>query len=309
MGGVVIVAGVIAGYGAARLRPNALTTWSGLAVVFVAMLGAGAIGLIDDLLKVRNRRSLGLNKTAKMLGLLAVAVAFAVLLLAKADPSTTLSFTRYDNFGIELGQVGWVVLAVVMLIATTNAVNLTDGLDGLAGGSSAFVFSAFAIIGYFQLRYPEYYDVPHAFDLAVVAAASAGACAGFLWWNAAPAKIFMGDCGALALGAGIAGLALTTNTQLLLLILGGLFVAETMSVILQVISFRIFHRRIFRMSPIHHHFELKGWPETTVIIRFWIIAAMLAALGLALFYADYPGRPGNSSGDVAALQVQSEVTQ
>jgi len=308
MGGIAIMAGVIAGYGAARLRPNALTTWSGLAVVFVAMLGACAIGAVDDLLKVRNRRSLGLNKTAKILSLLVVAVAFATVILVKADPSTMLSFTRSGNFDIDLGQVGWVVLAVIMFAATTNAVNLTDGLDGLAAGSSAFTFSTFALIGFWQLNHFDIYGVSHAFDLAVVAAASAGACAGFLWWNAAPARIFMGDCGSLAIGAGIAGLALTTNTQLLLLILGGLFVAETMSVIIQVISFRVFHRRVFRMSPIHHHFELKGWPETTVIIRFWIIAAMLSAVGLAFFYADY--RDVRSTTEVVATAVvQSEVSR
>ena len=287
LGGVAILAGVMAGYAAARFRPNALTTWSGLAVIFVAMLGAGIIGFIDDWLKIRNRRSLGLNKTAKMLGLLGVAVAFAALLLVKAEPHTTLSFVRFDDLNINLGSTGWVILAIVMFLATTNAVNLTDGLDGLAAGSSGIVFSAFALIGYWQLNHDYIYDVAHAFDLAVVSAACAGACAGFLWWNASPAQIFMGDCGALAIGAGIAGLSLTTNTHLLLPIIGGLFVAETASVIIQVISFRIFHRRIFRMSPIHHHFELKGWPETTVIVRFWIIAAMLVAIGIGIFYADY----------------------
>ena len=164
--------------------------------------------------------------------------------------------------------------------------NLTDGLDGLAAGSSLFASSPTSVIGFWAFRNPGY-QVAHALDLAVVAAAMLGACAGFLWWNAAPAQIIMGDTGSLAIGAGLAGLALTTNTHLLLPIIGGLFVFETLSVILQVGSFRLFGRRIFRMAPIHHHFELAGWPETTVIIRFWILAGLCTAVALGLYYADF----------------------
>ncbi|MCB1258796.1 MAG: phospho-N-acetylmuramoyl-pentapeptide-transferase, partial [Acidimicrobiales bacterium] len=166
--------------------------------------------------------------------------------------------------------------------------NLTDGMDGLAGGSAIFAFGAFTIIGFWSLRHPEIYATPHALDLAVVSVAMLGGCVGFLWWNAAPAKIFMGDTGSLAIGAALACLALALNTQLLLVIIGGLFVVETVSVIVQVVAFRGFGgRRVFRMAPIHHHFELKGWPETTVIIRFWILAGLAVALGLGIYYYDY----------------------
>jgi phospho-N-acetylmuramoyl-pentapeptide-transferase len=175
---------------------------------------------------------------------------------------------------------------VLLIVAFTNAVNLTDGLDGLAAGSSIFGFSAYLIIGFWAFRNPGY-QVEHALDLAVVSASMLGATIGFLWWNAAPARIIMGDTGSLAIGAALSGLALLTNTQLLLPIIGGLFVFETLSVIIQVFAFRVFHRRVFRMAPIHHHYELADWPETTVIIRFWILAGLATSLGLGLYYADW----------------------
>ena len=165
--------------------------------------------------------------------------------------------------------------------------NLTDGLDGLAAGAGVFTFGAFTVIAFWQFRLPGIYEIRHALDLAVVAAAMAGGCLGFLWWNAAPARIFMGDTGSLAIGSGLAALSLATSTTLLLPIIAGLFVAETVSVMIQIIGFRMFGgRRVFRMAPVHHHFELKGWPETTVIVRFWILAGMCTAAGLGLFYAD-----------------------
>jgi phospho-N-acetylmuramoyl-pentapeptide-transferase len=184
---------------------------------------------------------------------------------------------------------------VLVVTASSNGVNLTDGMDGLAAGSATLVFMAFTIICFWQFRHFDVYMIEPAaaVDLAVVSAALAGACGGFLWWNAAPAQIFMGDTGALALGGLFGALAITTNTQLLLVVLGGLFVVETMSVILQVISFRGFGRRIFRMSPIHHHFELAGWPEFTVIVRFWIVAGLCVAVGLGLYYADFIARGGS----------------
>jgi phospho-N-acetylmuramoyl-pentapeptide-transferase len=173
-----------------------------------------------------------------------------------------------------------------MILAVTNGVNITDGLDGLAAGSSIFAFAAYVVIGFWAFRNPGY-QVEHALDLAVVAAAMVGAVAGFLWWNAAPAQIIMGDTGALAIGAGLAGLALMTNTHLLLPIIGGLYVFETLSVILQVASFRLFGRRIFRIAPIHHHYEMAGWPESTIIVRFWILAGLCTAVALGLYYADF----------------------
>lgn len=289
MGGLAIVAGAVAGYVVSDLSSSRIITRSGL-LVMAAIVGAGLVGLVDDYLKVSRERNLGLNKRAKVIGLLIVAVGFAVLTVIHTPVHTTLAITRWDQFDIELGTVAWIVFAVLLILGSANAVNLTDGLDGLAGGSAVFAFMAFTIIGFWAFRHPATYDVVHALDLAVVAAAMTGACTGFLWWNAAPARIFMGDTGSLAIGAGLAGLALTTSTALLLVVIGGLFVVETLSVILQVTAFRLFGgRRIFRMAPIHHHFEIGGWPETTVIIRFWIVAGLLTAIALGFFYADFIG--------------------
>jgi phospho-N-acetylmuramoyl-pentapeptide-transferase len=183
--------------------------------------------------------------------------------------------------------VGWFFLGAFIIIATSNAVNLTDGLDGLAAGSATFTFGVLAIIGYWQFRHFEIYRLHASLDLGLVAVALVGACLGFLWWNAAPARIFMGDTGSLAVGTGLGALCLLMNLDLLLPIIGGLFVAVTMSVIIQVISFRGFGRRVFRITPIQHHFEQLGWPETTVTIRFWIMAGLLAMLGLGIFYGDF----------------------
>jgi len=285
MGGLAIVGGALLGYVLSDLY-RGIYTRSGI-FVMLAIMGGGAVGLMDDWIKVVRERSLGLNKRTKMLGLLAVAVTFAILMLEHAPTHTQLSFTRFDQPGLELGSTLWAIWAVLLIIGSANAVNLTDGLDGLAAGAGTFCFGAYSVIAFWQFRYPETYDVAHALDLAVVAAAMAGGCLGFLWWNAAPARIFMGDTGSLAIGTGLATLALTTNTHLLLPVVAGLFVAETVSVILQVGSFRLLGgRRVFSMAPVHHHFELRGWPETTVIIRFWIMSGLCTAVGLGIFYAD-----------------------
>ena len=180
-----------------------------------------------------------------------------------------------------------VVFAVLVVVGSSNAVNLTDGLDGLATGSSIFTFGVLGLIAYWQFRHASLYGIKDSLDFAVIAASMTGALTAFLWFNAPPAKIFMGDVGSLGIGAGLGALCVLMNLDFLLLILGGLFVIETMSVILQVFSFRVFHRRIFKMAPIHHHFELLGWPETTVIIRFWILAGIFTALGVGVFYADF----------------------
>jgi phospho-N-acetylmuramoyl-pentapeptide-transferase len=265
---------------------NGIYTRSGI-FVMLAIIGGGTVGLLDDWIKVVRERSLGLNKRAKMLGLLSVGLAFAVLMIEHAPTHTQLSFARFSQPGLELGSILWTVWAVLLITGFANAVNLTDGLDGLAAGAGVFSFGAFTVMAFWQFRYPDLYQVPHALDLAVVAAAMAGGCLGFLWWNAAPARIFMGDTGSLAIGSGLAALALATNTHLLLPIVAGLFVFETVSVIIQIVGFRLFGgRRVFRMAPVHHHFELKGWPETTVIVRFWILAGLCTAVGLGLFYAD-----------------------
>jgi phospho-N-acetylmuramoyl-pentapeptide-transferase len=291
MGGIAIVASAIVGYTVAHLRSNLFFTRTGL-LVMACIAGAGLVGFIDDWIKVSNERNAGLSKTAKTVGLLVVALGFAIATVLWTEVETTLSFTRFDQPGWDLGSIGWCVWAVLLIYATTNGVNLTDGLDGLAAGSATLVFSCLMAIGFWAFRHPETYHVPHALDIAVAAAAMVGACAGLLWWSAAPARIFMGDTGSLAIGAGVACIVLTLNVHLLLPIVGALYVTESLSVILQVGSFRLFKRRIFRMAPIHHHFELGGWPETTVIVRFWLLSGACAALALGLFYADFIGTGG-----------------
>jgi phospho-N-acetylmuramoyl-pentapeptide-transferase len=289
MGGIALVGAAVAGYVVAHLGSGAVFTSAAVLVLF-AIVGIGGVGLLDDWIKVSRQRSLGLNAPAKFALQLVVAIAFALLAVYWAKVNTHLSFARPTL--IPLPHAVYIVWAVVVVVGAANAVNLTDGLDGLAAGSSVFAFAAFVFIGFWEFRHIGLYHVGPALDLAVVAAAMAAAAAGFLWWNAAPARIFMGDVGSQAIGAGLAALALTTNTQLLLPIVGGVFVIETMSVVVQVLAFRLFNRRVFRMAPIHHHFELAGWPEFTVIVRFWLIAGLFVAFGLGLFYADFIRIPG-----------------
>jgi phospho-N-acetylmuramoyl-pentapeptide-transferase len=289
MGGVMVVLAAALGYAIAHL-PRVFTdrgatfTAAGF-LVLMAIVGSGLVGVVDDWISVRHQRSLGLNKRTKLFGQLLVAVTFALLAIYRANVLVELSFTRTLNLELSVGA--YILWAVVIIIGTSNAVNLTDGLDGLAAGSSVFAFAAFVFIGFWEFRHPEVYGLGPGLDLALVAAAMAGACTGFLWWNAAPARVFMGDTGALAMGAGLGALALATNTQLLLPVVGGLFVMVTLSVVIQVFAFRVFHRRVFRMAPIHHHFELGGWPETTVIVRFWILSGLCTALAIGIFYADF----------------------
>jgi phospho-N-acetylmuramoyl-pentapeptide-transferase len=286
LGGVVIVGAAVAGYIMGHVGTSISFTRSGVLVVCVTV-AAGLLGFIDDYIAIRNARNLGLNKTGKMLGLLGIAAIFAIFAVNWVHTSTNLSFTRLTLPGWNLTAVGWVLLAILIITATSNAVNLTDGLDGLAAGSGTFCFGVLAIIGYWQFRHYSIYRIHAALDLGLIAVALVGACLGFLWWNAAPAKIFMGDTGSLAIGTGLGALCLLMNLDLLLVVIGGLFVAETASVILQVLSFRIFGRRVFRIAPFHFHFELGGWPETTVIIRFWIVAGLCSMLGLGIFYGDF----------------------
>jgi phospho-N-acetylmuramoyl-pentapeptide-transferase len=295
MGGIVILLAIAAAYLVTRTVFR-IATPTALAVL-LATFGLGLVGFLDDYLKIRNRRSLGLTKWGKLAGQAVVAAAFTVVAVNIAGVSTELSFTR--GTGIDLG---WLFFpwAFFILLASSNAVNITDGLDGLASGSSILVLSGYVFIAFWQFRhvcevvaiacYP--LEVNAALDTAIVAGAGAGAVAGFLWWNAAPARIFMGDTGSLAIGGLLGALAIVTSTQLLLVVMGGLFVLETTSVLAQIVAFRGFGRRVLRMSPIHHHFELAGWPEFTVIVRFWIIAGITVAIGIGLFYADFIARGG-----------------
>ena len=297
MGGVLIIAGILSGYLAAHVVAPFRSTGTAGLLVIGAVAALGIVGFLDDYFKIRHQRSLGLNKTAKIVAQFVVAVVFALVAQHVFKVPTELSFVRQTVLNLGPLFVLWVFL---IMAGTSNGVNLTDGLDGLAAGSSALVFAGYVVIAFWQFRHPCgpgggpgcYTGIPDPLDLAIVAAAVLGACAGFLWWNAAPARIFMGDTGSLALGGALGALAVMTSTQLLLVILGGLFVIETMSVVVQVAAFHGLKRRVFRMAPLHHHFELGGWPEFTVIVRFWIIAGLAAALGLGLFYADFLARGG-----------------
>ncbi len=286
MGGVVIVLAMVVGYAMGHVGTAVEFTRSGVVTVAVT-LATALVGFVDDYLAIRHSRNLGLNKRGKFFGQLVIAVGFALVAVTWIHVHTTLSFTRFSLPGWPLSAWGWAIMAIFVVVGTSNAVNLTDGLDGLAAGSGTFAFGVLSIIGYWQFRHFSIYHLHSSLDLSLVATALVGACLGFLWWNAAPARIYMGDTGSLAIGTALGSLCLLMNLDLLLPVIGGLFVAETSSVILQVFSYRVFGRRLFRMAPFHHHFELKGWPEVTVIIRFWILAGLLAALGLGAFYGDF----------------------
>ncbi|AKH81925.1 phospho-N-acetylmuramoyl-pentapeptide-transferase [Streptomyces sp. CNQ-509] len=304
MGGIAFILATIIAYAITKVVTSSSPTYSGLLVLFL-MAGLGLVGFLDDYIKIIKQRSLGLRAKAKMLGQFIVGIAFAVLSLNFEDAreltpaSTKLSFTQ--DFGWSIGPVLFVIWALFMILAMSNGVNLTDGLDGLATGASVMVFGAYVFIGVWQyqescinadtLTNPAAcYDVRDPLDLAVVASALMGACFGFLWWNTSPAKIFMGDTGSLALGGALAGLAIASRTELLLAILGGLFVLITLSVVIQVGSFRMTGKRVFRMAPLQHHFELKGWSEVLVVVRFWIIQGMCVIVGLGIFYAGWAAR-------------------
>jgi phospho-N-acetylmuramoyl-pentapeptide-transferase len=297
MGGIMIIIASLVGYVAGHLLTDDPMSASGVLVLFL-MTGLGLVGFVDDFIKLFLRRSLGLRSGAKLAGQAVVGAVFAILALHFPDgydltpASDHLSFLA--DFGITIGPILFVLWVLLMVTGTSNAVNLTDGLDGLASGASILVLAAYVIIGNWQLRNDcttalaqNCYQVRDPLDAAVVAAVVMGACFGFLWWNAPPAKIFMGDTGSLALGGALAGLAIVTRTELLLLLLGGLFVIITLSVVIQVGSYKMTHKRVFRMAPLQHHFELAGWAETTIVVRFWLIAGMFVALGLGIFYVGW----------------------
>ncbi len=284
MGGIAIVAGAFVGWVASDFY-HGVYTRTGI-FVMAAIIGSALVGLLDDWIKVMRERNLGLSKRAKLFGLLGVAGGFGILMVTATNVHTTVSFTRWDSFGLDIGKFAWVVWAVFIIAAFSNGVNLTDGLDGLASGAAILGFAAYMFIAFWQFRHEDVYEVAHALDLAVIAASMIGGCLGFLWWNAAPAQIFMGDTGSLAIGTGLGAIALATNTHFLLPIIGGLFVLETVSVVLQVARFRLAGKRFFRMAPFHHHMELGGIAETKVIIRLWIVSGLCTGVGLGIFYAD-----------------------
>jgi len=257
-------------------------------VVLLTTLGFGAIGWVDDYRKVVHRNPKGLSAKAKMAGQSIIALVVAVYLWQSASlPAHTEMIVPFFKLMVfPLGVVSFIVLAYLVIVGTSNAVNLTDGLDGLAIMPVVMVSSALAIFAYVagHAVFSKYLGIPYipgASELAVFCAAIAGAGLAFLWFNAYPAEVFMGDVGALALGAALGTVAMIVRQELVLFIMGGVFVLEAVSVILQVGSFKLTGKRIFRMAPLHHHYELKGWKETQVVVRFWIITMMLVLLGLA----------------------------
>jgi phospho-N-acetylmuramoyl-pentapeptide-transferase len=299
MGGTVIILSVLIGYAVAKLATGFAPSASALLLLFL-FCGLGAIGFLDDYIKISKQRSLGLRSKAKFIGQVVVGLVFAVLAIGLPDESGrtvithAISITR-DVTGWRLPLALLVVWVLLMIAGASNGVNLTDGLDGLATGAATMVFGAYVFINIWQSNQncafnpgPKCYEVRDPLDLAVVASALTGACFGFLWWNASPAKIFMGDTGSLSLGGAMAGFALMTRTEILLLLIGGLFVMITASVILQVGYFKATKgKRIFRMAPLQHHFELLGWAEITIVVRFWILCGLFVMTGLGFFYWEW----------------------
>ena len=316
MGGIVFIVGAILGYLVGHLVSG--VPWTMVAVLVIGMMaGMGLIGFLDDFLKTRKQRSLGLGGWSKIVGQVVIGTIFAVLAIhpefldenGLTPGSEFVSVVRdvpwldFFVFGPIIGFGLFVVWVNVIAVSASNGVNVADGLDGLASGAAIFAISAYIFIGFWQANQSCFnieldpdvafkcYDVRDPLDLAVIAAAIAGALIGFLWWNTSPAQIFMGDTGSLGLGGALAALAILSRTELLLVLIGGLFLIVTGSVILQRVYFKLTKgKRIFLMSPLHHHFELKGWAEVTVVVRFWLIAALFVAAGVGLFYLEWVSR-------------------
>jgi phospho-N-acetylmuramoyl-pentapeptide-transferase len=254
-----------------------------LTVCFIAV-GCGAIGFLDDFIKVTHKRSLGLNGRWKLLGL-ALITAVVAWVAYHRDFSTDLYL---PGFKIPLSWA-WYPFLFLIIAGAANGVNLTDGIDGLASGTgiiAIFTFTAMTVIAYIRSGVPGHREV-RLLDLSIVGAALIGALVGFLWYNASPAERFMGDTGSMAIGGALAGFAIMTKTEVLLLFVGGIFLIEALSVMIQVFSFKYLHRRVFLMAPIHHHFEMKAWSDTKIMVRFWILTAILCACGFALYYRYY----------------------
>jgi phospho-N-acetylmuramoyl-pentapeptide-transferase len=250
--------------------------WQSLGV-FGASVACALLGFADDYTKIVKRRSLGLRARTKLVVTIAISVGLWWIATQKANIAPTVQF-RFVDASVDLGPL-FPVFIYLVVAGTTTAVNFTDGLDGLAAGCAAIVLLAYIGITF----------ITGDHDLTLLAACLVGACIGFLWFNSFPASIFMGDTGSLGLGGAIAGLAIMTNTEVLLILLGGIFVIEVLSVVIQVFSFQVFRKRVFLMAPIHHHFELLAWSETKIILRFWIVAAACGAIGFTVYQLSIRG--------------------
>ena len=295
MGGLAIIGAALIGWLVAHVRDLAFSDQG--VIAWVGILVMSFMGFLDDYIKVKKSHNRGIFWKKKSYITLGLSVLLAWWLVASTGISETISITRASLPNWHVPWYVWVLWAGTMIWATSNAVNVTDGLDGLAAGSALMGFGAFTIIAYWAFRNPDIYgSIVNPLDMGVFAAAFAGGCLGFLWWNAAPARIIMGDVGALALGSALAFCALTLNTSLLLVLICAINVIEAGSVAVQMGVFKASgrKRRLFRMSPIHHHFELVGWPETTVIIRFWLISAICVAVALGIFIADFTNVAGGT---------------
>ena len=311
MGGIAIILATVIAVFVAKFVNEEPVSNSALLVLFM-MVGLGLVGFVDDFMKTHKQRSLGLSGWAKIAGQGVVAIAFAIMALQLRDAegwspaSASISIVRDTTidlmaWGPILGLILFVIWIYFLVASTSNGVNIADGLDGLATGSSAMSIGAYAVIGFWQFNQSCFaevaarncYEVKDSLDLAVVASAIVGALIGFLWWNTSPARIFMGDTGSLGLGGALAALAILTRTELLLIPIGGLFVIVTGSVIIQRVYFKLTKwrtgtgKRVFLMSPLHHHFELKGWEEITIVVRFWIISALCVLTGVGVFYMEW----------------------
>ncbi|HWI32147.1 MAG TPA: phospho-N-acetylmuramoyl-pentapeptide-transferase [Microbacterium sp.] len=316
MGGTIFIAGTVVGYLVGGYMGNNPPTISGWLVVWM-MVGFGAVGFIDDFMKVRSQRSLGLSGWRKILGQVLVAVPFGIAALNPAfrdaagetPASPYVSIFRdvpalgFMSLGLIVGWILYLLWITFIGVAFSNSVNVTDGLDGLAAGAGIFVVGAYSLIAFWQFQQvctgeglapalqPACYNTRDPFDLAIVSAAFIGALVGFLWWNAPKANVFMGDVGSMSIGGVIAAMAILTRTELLAVLVAGVFVIAPGSVILQRVYFKLTRgKRLFLMSPLHHHLEMRGWPEITIVVRMWIIAGMLAISGIGLFYVEWLSR-------------------
>ncbi|MFP7695984.1 phospho-N-acetylmuramoyl-pentapeptide-transferase [Trueperella sp. LYQ143] len=309
MGGIIIIFATLIGYITANITAARMPNASGVLLLGL-FVGLGIVGFLDDFAKVRNERSLGLSPWAKIIGQGIVGVSFAVGALQFRNelyrtPGTLhISIVRDTKMslafaGITVGVMLFILWSNFLITAWSNGVNLTDGLDGLAAGASVIAFGSYTVMTIWQsyqscqsIVNPDRgcYDVRDPRDVAIICAAIVGACLGFLWHNTSPAAIFMGDTGSLALGGAFAGVSILTQTEILAVLIGGLFVIVVMSDVIQIGVFKATRKRVFRMAPLHHHFELKGWKEVTIVVRFWLIEILLAAAGMGLFYAEWLAR-------------------